>query len=664
MTRHQSHRDDDGQTAVGGPVARALVCLGDPHDSATLAADLRGMDMAVVVSASARDARDAMAFGTPDVVVVEVADGDEPVAIEVLRSAMSAGALALAVVPMSALGSGSDALWAAGLREVFHRPLDVPALAARIGAGFDWEPNASGPSTRIAEAAPAHEPDTAYAAPPVFEPATLAGPAPEFDPMTLGNRGAAEADGPDTVNGAAPDFASMLADVGPEVVADPVAPAPDPTEQPAAEQDAVTPDPAPPEEPAFETELPAAGVDPMVDELMSGLDFGDLPLPQGMGVDPAAGQPATAEPASTGAADTNAGEDGEEPSIVNPWDSALDLGFDAGPLSDVDAILASAGVSKPLFDPSAMATDERPVPDFDSTQLPNTRGEELGADAAVPTDAADSTPDPQQLETAREMPVLDREALGLAADEPENSSDEEGEEAGLHGDEEAEPEAGEEESEDGEWDGPSTGEMIRASMPVWRRNPWIGRAVIGALAAVMLGQLGYLGYRYFAPAESEAVAETGDNEANTEDGEGAGEEAKLHPSEVPEVPTVEEETTKAYGEGVLAAKAGDLDGAARHYRHILRKPVDHEGGMAGLSAVLIQQGHFDEARKLLLQLATDKPQDALVQLDLGLVANELDDSEAARTALKRYLELAPADHEHREDVMRLVLSLDAKSTGT
>ena len=218
-------------------------------------------------------------------------------------------------------------------------------------------------------------------------------------------------------------------------------------------------------------------------------------------------------------------------------------------------------------------------------------------------------------------------------------------------------ESGHEPEEDAPADpGPLTRDLIAATLPGLRWRAWLVRGSVAALAAGFVALAGFVVWQVAARPSASTAPATGLVGAAEADAAERVAAVRQEERAVEQALTLEEEVREAYGEGVLAYRAGEVDVAARHFRHVLRRQGDHAGALAGLTAALIEGRSYDEARTLLDLLVRSRPDDPAIQLQLGLVAHRLDDIDVAREALDRFMELAP-DNPNARDVERLQLAL-------
>lgn len=109
--------------------------------------------------------------------------------------------------------------------------------------------------------------------------------------------------------------------------------------------------------------------------------------------------------------------------------------------------------------------------------------------------------------------------------------------------------------------------------------------------------------------------------------------------------------------GVLAGRtleqAGDLQGAAEIYRAELARRPDHREAAFRLGFVLARLGQPAEAEPVLAQVVQARPDHPEALLLLGTVQRQLGREEADAT-LRRFLEIAPEDHEAAAEVRRLL----------
>ncbi len=89
--------------------------------------------------------------------------------------------------------------------------------------------------------------------------------------------------------------------------------------------------------------------------------------------------------------------------------------------------------------------------------------------------------------------------------------------------------------------------------------------------------------------------------------------------------------------------AGDGEAAERHYRRVLQLAPAHGGAHRGLAALLAATGRGDEALSLYQALAAIEPDDPATLNAIGAIHAERGNFDAAGAALRRALDLAPAD---------------------
>jgi tetratricopeptide (TPR) repeat protein len=117
-----------------------------------------------------------------------------------------------------------------------------------------------------------------------------------------------------------------------------------------------------------------------------------------------------------------------------------------------------------------------------------------------------------------------------------------------------------------------------------------------------------------------------------------------------------------YGLGNLAAQDDKLDEAMDHYRKALTIDPDHAGSLAGLSAALIKEKKYEDARPMLEELLRVAPDEGAAHLTLGLIAHKLDDSQARGKALNAFVKLVPSSP-HRTKLLELLTGGKAEQDG-
>jgi TolA-binding protein len=223
--------------------------------------------------------------------------------------------------------------------------------------------------------------------------------------------------------------------------------------------------------------------------------------------------------------------------------------------------------------------------------------------------------------------------------------------------------------------GPGTRDAVAAGLGRGRRRQIVWRVATAMLATVMVGLMGIVGWKLFAPTtgtppEAGLVAAAAEGEAGgvAEGAEGApgeageageaGGAAKPREEEAPEPSSVAESNALLFGEAVEALGSGWPEDADDRFRLLLRSDPTDRRGMAGLASTLAQQGQFEAAKVMLSQLTEAEGAEPGALLTLGLVAHRLGDTEEARRGLEGFIEAAPEDP-RAEKARRVLASLDA-----
>jgi len=197
--------------------------------------------------------------------------------------------------------------------------------------------------------------------------------------------------------------------------------------------------------------------------------------------------------------------------------------------------------------------------------------------------------------------------------------------------------------------GPETLGAIEAAMPGYGRSRWMGRALLIGLSLLFLGLGGLVVSKLMArgtdtsPAAGLSTAEPTEASEDSGDSEGAADSGK----------TIEEQVSEQYGRGNLAAKEGQLDAAMDHYRSALKLNPDHAGALAGLSAALLKEKRYEDAKPMLEELLRVAPDEGPAHLTLGLIAHKLNEPDDRTKALKAFMDLVP-NSPHRAKLLELI----------
>ena len=197
--------------------------------------------------------------------------------------------------------------------------------------------------------------------------------------------------------------------------------------------------------------------------------------------------------------------------------------------------------------------------------------------------------------------------------------------------------------------GPETLGAIEAAMPGYGRSRWMGRALLIGLSLLFLGLGGLVVSKLMArgtdtsPAAGLSTAEPGDVAEPGDDPAAAADSSK----------SMEERVSEQYGRGNLAAEDGKLETAMDHYRAALKLNPDHAGALAGLSAALLKEKRYEDAKPMLEELLRVAPEEGAAHLTLGLIAHKLNEPEARTKALKAFMDLVP-NSPHRAKLLELI----------
>ena len=197
--------------------------------------------------------------------------------------------------------------------------------------------------------------------------------------------------------------------------------------------------------------------------------------------------------------------------------------------------------------------------------------------------------------------------------------------------------------------GPETLGAIEAAMPGYGRGRWMGRALLIGLSLLFLGLGGLVVSKLMArgtdtsPAAGLSTADPAESAESSDGAEGAADSGK----------TIEERVSEQYGRGNLAAKEGQLAAAMDHYRSALKLNPDHAGALAGLSAALLKEKRYEDAKPMLEELLRVAPDEGPAHLTLGLIAHKLNEPEARTKALKAFMDLVP-NSPHRAKLLELI----------
>lgn len=205
--------------------------------------------------------------------------------------------------------------------------------------------------------------------------------------------------------------------------------------------------------------------------------------------------------------------------------------------------------------------------------------------------------------------------------------------------------------------GPETLGAIEAAMPGYGRNPWLGRALLIGLSLAFLALGGLVASRLMARAPDTSPA-AGLSTAPVDETAGAPAETEAPADDR----SAEDRAKERYGVGNLAAQRDQLEEAMDHYRQALSIDPDHAGSLAGLSAALIKQKKYEDARPMLEELLRVAPEEGAAHLTLGLIAHKLNDAEARGRALNAFMKLAPTSP-HRTKLLELLTGGTALKDG-
>jgi tetratricopeptide (TPR) repeat protein len=115
--------------------------------------------------------------------------------------------------------------------------------------------------------------------------------------------------------------------------------------------------------------------------------------------------------------------------------------------------------------------------------------------------------------------------------------------------------------------------------------------------------------------------------------------------------------------GLLALARGDLAHSLESLSQAHRAAPEDAEVAVNLGAVLIQRGRLDEARRVLGALLVQQPDHAAALYNRALADDLSGDRDAASSAYRRFLELAPQDDPAREGVQgRLEVLSASKAT--
>jgi len=189
--------------------------------------------------------------------------------------------------------------------------------------------------------------------------------------------------------------------------------------------------------------------------------------------------------------------------------------------------------------------------------------------------------------------------------------------------------------------GPETLGAIQAAMPGFGKSRWMGRALLIGLSLAFLG-LGGLVISKLVQRGPDTSPAAGLSTSEPESDEAVSEKAE----EAVEEKSPEERAKEQYGRGNLSAQANDLVEAKEHYRKALEIDPDHAGSLAGLSAALIKEKRYADAKPMLEELLRVAPKEGAAHLTLGLVAHKLDEPEARGKAINAFIKLEPSSPHH------------------
>jgi len=113
-------------------------------------------------------------------------------------------------------------------------------------------------------------------------------------------------------------------------------------------------------------------------------------------------------------------------------------------------------------------------------------------------------------------------------------------------------------------------------------------------------------------------------------------------------------------EASVLLAAGDYEGAKTHYDALLAGDENDAAARIGLGICLRGLGHPHQAEREYNRVLEAHPGDVDALFDLGVLEAEfLDRRSRARERFVRFLELAPRDHEKREDAQRYLTEIPA-----
>jgi tetratricopeptide (TPR) repeat protein len=214
---------------------------------------------------------------------------------------------------------------------------------------------------------------------------------------------------------------------------------------------------------------------------------------------------------------------------------------------------------------------------------------------------------------------------------------------------------------------PKTRDLIKAVMPMRLHTGRFQKRLINALACLVVVLCGLVGWKLANRPTSTPIGASlvGDNQPEDFDEQTQPETTETQKAAMEAKPAEDsgpKENTAAFffGKGVIEHTQGKLARAEHFFRKALDVDERHPGATAGLASVLVADGFLEEAQGVLQDLEEFLPNDALIELNRGLVEYQLGNVTAAQERLRHFLSLTP-EGKHAHDVKLILTHLFKKS---